>query len=350
MAVFSIKYFLYSVPRHSGFIYRESSMSRHLEEWQDLADQEEVEQTKLNLEMPEHLISLASSAVLVSVDISVWSATKQDRGISDEVTMSHNADKSAGRYVKNLLANHPKHKAVVNYRQTIYNWLQRRTYKWNQSQQLLPSIDVPKFKQEYHEHELAFHQLVDSLVMDYDSIVSDMAFKQGTMFNRADYPPREQIASKFNVQLYVSEVPTNDFRCGIAKDIAEDLFTTLSKQSSDIIESIAKEQSRRLIDVMQSISHCCGADDIGLDKTGQMKTKRRKIYDTTVQKALDMCDSFKAFNLKHDSELEQARASLEKVLDGVSAEDIRDSDAVRSNVKEGIDDILSRFGGFSCMQ
>ena len=124
---------------------------------------------EMNLEMPEHLISLASSAVLVSVDISVWSATKQDRGISDEVTTSKNADKSAGRYVKNLLANHPKHKAVVNYRQTIYNWLQRRTYRWNQSQQLLPSIDVPKFKQEYHEHEIAFHALVDSLVTDYDS-------------------------------------------------------------------------------------------------------------------------------------------------------------------------------------
>ena len=77
----------------------------------------------MNMELtkPDHLISLASSAVLVSVDISVWSATKQDRGISDEVTTSKNADKHAGRYVKNLLANHPKHKAVVNYRQTIYN-------------------------------------------------------------------------------------------------------------------------------------------------------------------------------------------------------------------------------------
>jgi hypothetical protein len=204
---------------------------------------------------------------------------------------------------------------------------------------------VPKFKQEYHEHELAFHQLVDSLVIDYDSIVSDMAFKQGTMFNRMDYPPKEQVASKFSLQLYVSEVPTNDFRCGIAQDIADDLFTTLSKQSSAIIESIAEEQSRRLVEVMESISHCCGADETEVN--GEVKTKRRKIYDTTIQKALEMCESFKVFNLKHDSELEQARSSLEKVLDGVKAEDIRDSDAVRSNVKEGIDDILSKFSSFS---
>jgi len=301
---------------------------------------------EMNLEMPEHLISLASSAVLVSVDISVWSATKQDRGISDEVTTSKNADKSAGRYVKNLLANHPKHKAVVNYRQTIYNWLQRRTYRWNQSQQLLPSIDVPKFKQEYHEHEIAFHALVDSLVTDYDSIVSDMAFKQGTMFNRADYPSAEQVKTKFSLNLYVSEVPTNDFRCGIAKDIADDLFTTLSNQAQGIIDSIAEEQSERMVEVMESISHCCGVDEKENPITHEVITKRRKIYEGTIQKALEMCESFKRFNLKNDSGLELARASLEKVLNGVKAEDIRDSDAVRHHVKEGIDDILSKFGSF----
>ena len=304
----------------------------------------------MNMELtkPDHLISLASSAVLVSVDISVWSATKQDRGISDEVTTSKNADKHAGRYVKNLLANHPKHKAVVNYRQTIYNWLQRRTYKWNQSQNLLPSVDVPKFKQEYHEHQLAFHGLVDSLTNDYDSIVSDMAFKQGTMFNRNDYPTKEQVHAKFSLNLYVSEVPMNDFRCGIAQDIADDLFTTYKKQAQGIIESIGQEQSERLLEVMESISHCCGVDEKE-SLSGEVTTKRRKIYDTTIQKALEMCESFKRFNLKNDSGLEQARASLEKVLSGVKAEDIRDSDAVRHHVKEGIDDILSKFGSFNSL-
>ena len=62
----------------------------------------------MELHKPDHLISLASSAVLVSVDVNVWSATKQDRIISNEVTASKNADKSAGRYVKNLLADHPR--------------------------------------------------------------------------------------------------------------------------------------------------------------------------------------------------------------------------------------------------
>ena len=98
---------------------------------------------------------------------------------------------------------------------------------------------------------------------------------------------------------------------------------------------------------MESISHCCGVDEyVDNLRSGEVKTKRRKIYDTTIQKALEMCESFKRFNLKNDSGLELARASLEKVLNGVKAEDIRDSDAVRHHVKEGIDDILSKFGSF----
>jgi hypothetical protein len=298
----------------------------------------------MELSKPNHLISLASSAVLISIDINVWSATKQDREVSDEITASKNADKSAGRYVKQLLADNSKHKAIVNYRQTIYNWLQTRTYGWNKSQQLLPVVDLPKFKAEYNAHELAFYHLIDDFIVNYDSIVSDMAFKQGTMFNRNDYPTASQVRDKFAVQLYVSEVPMNDFRCNIAQDIADDLFNTYTKQAENIINNIQSEQADRFIDVMESISHCCGIDDLGNDKT-----KKRKIYESTIQKAKEYCETFKGFNLSNSSELEEARASLERALHGVSAEDIRESDAVRNKVKENVDDILSKFSSFKCL-
>jgi hypothetical protein len=307
----------------------------------------------MELHKPDHLISLASSAVLVSVDVNVWSATKQDRVISNEVTTSKNADKRAGRYVKNLLADHPKHKAIVNYRQTIYNWVKRRTYRWNNSQDLLPSVDIPKFKQEYHVHQATFSTLLSDFILAYDGIVSDMAFNaggMGDMFDRNDYPAKEQLMSKFGVQLFVAEVPMSDFRCGIASDIADDLFATYSQQAQEIVSHVLVEQQTRFIGVMESISHCCGVDEIGVDdNTGETKTKKRKIYDTTIQKAKEMCDTFKGFNLSGDPELEQARASLERALSGVTAEDIRESDAVRHSVKEDIDDILGKFSAFKCV-
>ena len=113
----------------------------------------------MELQKPNNIISLATSAVLVSVDVNVWSATKQDRGISDEVTNSKNADNSAGRFVKNLLADNIQHKRVANYRQTVYNWLKRSTYRWNNSQDLLPVLTLPQFKEQYQEHETEFYRL-----------------------------------------------------------------------------------------------------------------------------------------------------------------------------------------------
>jgi len=307
----------------------------------------------MELQKPKHLISLATSGVLVSVDVNVWSATKQDRDISNEVTTAKKADRNAGKYVKNLLADHPKHKALVNYRQTIYNWVKRRTYRWNNSSDYLPSVDMPRFKQEYHDHDKAFNGLLADFLLAYDGIVSDMAFNaggMGDMFNRNDYPDKLELASKFGIRLFVSEVPMNDFRCAIAQDIADDLFETYKVQAEEIVSHVMVEQQTRFIEVMKSISHCCGHEVTGVDdNTGETKTRKRKIYDTTIQKAKEMCETFKGFNLTGDPELEAARAALERTLSGVDAETIRESDAVRHAVKEDVDSILGKFGAFQCV-
>jgi hypothetical protein len=302
------------------------------------------------LQKPDHLISLATSGVLVCVDIKVWSATKQDRVISNEVTTSKNADKNSGRFVQNLLADHPKHKALQNYRQTVYNWLQRKTYQWNKAADFLPSAEVPSFKAEYNVHHACFEALKRDFLNDYDSIVSDQAFKQGTMFKRDAYPPKEQLERRFSMELYVNDVPLNDFRCAIAQDIADDLHATYSRQTEEIVSNVMREQQSRFIEVMESISHCCGLEEIGASCSGEIKTKKRKVYDSTINKAKAMCETFKQFNLTGNQELEDARAALEATLNGVDAELIRDSDAVRSNVKEGVDSILSKFTPFASFQ
>lgn len=298
-------------------------------------------QTEIN--KPSSIVSLATSAVLVSVDVNVWSATKQDRGISNEVTVAKKADSSAGRFVKNLLADNLEHKRVSNYRQTIYNWLKRSTYRWNNAQDLLPVLNLEKFKTEYQEHEAEFYRLLDDFLNKYSTIVSDMAFKQGDMFNRDDYPSVDEVRNKFGIRLYVSEVPSHDFRCAVADDIAEDLKQQYQTQADEIITGIMSQQTERLIEVMQSISHCCGVQEISVSGDADTKTKKRKIYDTTIEKARELASLYKDFNLTGSKQLQQASEKLESVLSGVNAELIRDSDAVRSNVKSSVDDILSKF-------
>lgn len=297
-------------------------------------------QTLLN--KPSHIISLASSCVLVHTDVRVWTATMQDSEISNEVTQAKKADRDSGKFVKHLLANCAEHKKCMNYRQIVYNWMQRRTYDWAGSLRILPVVDLPKFMQEYQHHEDTFNQLVEDFIKAYPTIISNRAFALGDMFNRDDYPLPEQVRHKFAIHLFRSEVPTGDFRCNITTDLASDLQTHYERQARELVERILNKQQEQLVEIMQTIKANCATETVS--EGGEIKIKRKKLYESTLNRAHELIETFREFNLSENTELEQARADFAKLLDGVTIEQLRNHDTTRVVIQEGIDDILSKFG------
>ena len=285
-------------------------------------------------------ISLSSSAVIVSVDVNVWTATKQDRVISNEVTTLKNASADAGKFTKNLLANCPQHKALLNYRQTIYNWLQRSTYAWAGGMQVLPTINLEKFKAEYEAHEREFAKLLAEFEAIYPSLVSDAAFKQGDMFNRSDYPDVQEIRGKFRMKMFVTKVPENDFRSGVIADaIAEDLKHHYERQVTEIVDNIMDDAAERFLEIASRLRNAC--EEAQPDDDG--KVKRKKIYETTVTQAKEIAKTLKAFNLTDNRALADACDAMDSALSEVSLNDLRESSYVRATVKSDLDDILNKF-------
>ena len=291
------------------------------------------------LQQPNHIISLASSALIVCVDVNVWTATKQDRAISNEVTTSKKASADAGKFTKNLLSDSPEHKALLNYRQTVYNWLQRSTYDWAGSMRLLPTINLEKFKKEYNQHEADFKALLEKFITAYPQIVSDAAFKQGDMFNRSEYPEPEEVRTKFRMRLHVQKVPQSDFRSSVSEALADDLKNHYERQTQEIINSVMDDASERLVEIASRLSNAC--TEATPDEDG--KVRRKKIYDSTVLQAKEICKTIEHFNLTNNKALSQAVVDLSFALEGVSTEDLRESSYTRSVVKENVDDMLSKF-------
>jgi hypothetical protein len=194
----------------------------------------------------------------------------------------------------------------------------------------------------FKQHETNFKQLVADFIKAYPTIVSNMAFVQGDMFRREDYPSVNEVFSKFSINLYTSEVPTADFRCKIAQELADDLQNHYERQARGLVDQIINKQKAQLVEVMKSLSHCCETETVV--ENGEIKIKRRKLYDTTLKRALDLCNTFAEFNLTRDPALEEARVGLLRALDGVTIEQLRESDTKRVVVKESVDDILSKFG------
>ncbi len=294
----------------------------------------------IQLNAPKHLISCATAGHIVSVDVNVWTATKQDRGISNEVTTAKNASADAGRFTKNLLSNSSEHKALLNYRQSVYNWLQRMTYDWAGAMRLLPIINLERFKREYEGHEREFKRLLEAFILAYPGLISDAAFKQGDMFNISEYPSPQDVRNKFRINLFLTQVPANDFRAGgVAQALADDLKLHYEKQVTDIIDNVMRDASQRLVEIASRLSNSC--TEVVNEEDG--KVRRKRIFDSTLTHAREICETLKHFNLTGSTILSDAVSELEEAIDDVSIEDLRESSLTRSIVKESVDAMLNKF-------
>jgi hypothetical protein len=300
-----------------------------------------------SINAPAQKTDLTTSAMLVQVKVRGSTLQKVDKRVSNEVTTAKNANSKAGKFVSNLLADDPDLKALTSYRGVIDHWVKRMTYEWGGGWDLLPNQNYPRLIQEFSEHEKTYNSLADKLCDAYDSKVSDMAFAatgRGDLFNRADYPTKEELRAKFSVELIFMPVPDNDFRNTITHDAVEDCTRSYNNQLKSVIDTVLEKRTELLLDYLERLSHSCGMTE-KTKEDGSVILRRNNLHEDTVKGAIALCQEFETFNPSTNAKLEEARQSLQKLLQETDTEKLKKSDAVRHTTKAQIDDILSRFKG-----
>jgi hypothetical protein len=266
-----------------------------------------------------------------------------DEAVSLEITAAKKADRDSGNFIHKLIGNNPEHRKVMAYRATLCNWIKRLAYDWGGGWYLLPSFRIPQFRKEWAEHEIAFAGLVSTFLDRYPDIVADMAFKRGDLFDRNDYPTVDSLRTQFSLRLMQQNVPEGDFRNAVAADIASDLTAHYQKQVNEVTQSILNTQTAQLADYLRRISKACTVETV-TDKDGNPKSKRGHLYESTIHNALELCDTFGAFNPAGNSALDDARRELSDLLQGISLPALKESDSLRTETKAQVDSILSKFG------
>jgi len=291
----------------------------------------------MQLQKPDYLLSLASAGILVNVECSTWGATKKDNKVTEEVTSAYKSDKDSADVVVNLMANVKEHKEILKYRNDIRNWLRRWTYDWAGSLRYLPTMRIEKFKQEFDTiYKPEFSALTTALVNRYEDIVAEMAFKNGDLFKASDYPSKTEVEHRFKLEMRVIPVPANDFRVQVAQDIADDLKQHYENNANEMVQDIMRDVTEDLTSYIKRVAASC-------TEPGEGKRKP-KVYDSTIEGLKELTQTLSKFNVTNDNVLESMRKEAEQVIGNFTAKDIRDSEAVRSSVKNGMDDILSKFG------
>lgn len=287
--------------------------------------------------MTNLIAGVARAAMLVDLNISVYSGRKQDKATQAEVTSSKGAkSKRAASVYKSLFADCEELDAVVKYQARVRQEHYRLTKPWSDSgTRLLPTKLLTTYKDLMNHHESEFQRLVNAFLDKYDTLVSAAAFQLGTLFDRDEYPMRDEVARRFHIDITMFPLPTaGDFRLDIESQVQLELAQQYERKLEQQLADVQRDSWERLHAALTRLSDRLTVDDNG---------KKRVFHDTTVTGALELCDLLTAMNVTNDPQLEKARCKLEGVLSGVTAEALRLEDDTRAHTKKQVDDILSAF-------
>ena len=277
--------------------------------------------------------SLASSAMLTELNISVWTGRKKDKRESKEVANQNYADNGVVSVNKMLLGDCDKLKAINELRGKIRNHIHYpMTMPWSDSGlRLLPTASYFDYHEQMTNAINAFQSLVDEFIDDYDFAVTRAQAKLGNLFVRDDYPTSEQIRNKFGVSVNYTPLPdAGDFRVDVGNEASVQLKADYDKFYGEQLSKAMGDVWKRMHTALSNMSA----------KLTDSNGKKQVFRDTLVSNALSMVDLLSTCNVTGDSQMEAMRLKLDGALRGITPEGLRDDEFLRAETKSKVDDIL----------
>jgi hypothetical protein len=298
----------------------------------------------ITLERPKHITSLRSSGILVEAKVHSTTLTIRDKYIGDEVARDKNAESREIEVNKKLAVKVPEFRLLQNHRQTVHNGLNLYCYDFAGDFKYLPAPRFETFFQWWDRMVIQHAELKKNFLAAWDIYRSGIIFSNSnnTLFSADEYPTVEALSPKFTITLFKSVVPDNDFREVLFREALGDAETAYQYDLNEKAQTMLDQQFDQVAKLCKSLSDCCDLRVVTNDN-GETKIERPKLYDSTLQKAIELCETFKKFNPSGSDKLEDARQMLADALTGVTIDTLRDSDTQRLEVKNKVDDMISKF-------
>ena len=292
-------------------------------------------------------ISIASSAMLVELSISSWTARKLDKKVSSEVDVAKNTKVSAVNVNKNLMAGTGVLESILKYASGARTWHLSQTLPWSDNgSRLLPMSNFMAYKQQLNVLQDNYNALVDKFIEAYPNLVIAAAFQLGDLFDRAEYPEVHTLKKRFKFQYNFFPVPTaNDFRIDIGEDAKAEIIANCDLAYQERLDNAMRDAWARLHDCLTRMSDRLQYDQVPSDDPNSHGTalKPRIFRDSLMDNAVELVGMLKHLNITQDPKLELARAELEASIKGYDVSDLRESYTAREAVKQKVDNILSKF-------
>ena len=277
--------------------------------------------------------SISSSAMLVELNISVWTGRKFDKGVSQEIDTQKQTTTRAGNYSKRLFADEPIFDAIQKFAGNSRTYHYHATMPWSDSGlRLLTTTMFFDYQKEITGMEMEFNTLVEQFVNQYDKLVLQAQMKLGALFNPDDYPHVDTVREKFRFSVKFAPVPeVGDWRVNVGNEAQEMLRESYAEYYQANLEQAYADVWERTHEALKRMSDKLSGD------------KKQIFRDTLVGNVQEMIDLLDKFNITGDPKMKQAKVKMESALSGITPDALREDDALRHDVKSKVDSLLKEF-------
>jgi hypothetical protein len=277
--------------------------------------------------------SISSSAMLVELNISLWTGRKFDKTVSQEIDTQKHTTTRAGNYHKKLFADEPKFEAITKFAGNARTTHYYQTMPWSDSGlRLLTTPLFFEYNKKMTEADAEFNRLVGEFINDYDNMIARAHGKLGNLFNPEDYPALDEVADKYNFRLKYSPVPeVGDFRVDVGQDAIKQLNESYANYYQEQINNAYKDVWQRTYDALKSMSDKLAGDN------------KQIFRDTLVTNVTGIVELLDKFNVTNDDTMRKAKLKITDTLRGITPDALREDDYLRHDTKRKVDDLLKEF-------
>jgi len=277
--------------------------------------------------------SLATSAMLVEVNIYTWSGRKKDKNATTQVERDNHTAQGVASVTKKLLADCTELAAIHKYAASIRALHYSKTLPWSDSGlRIIPTAQYFDYHHDMTAAQSEFNRLVDEFLTSYEWEINRVQYQLGALFNRDEYPTTDELRNKFTMRIsYMPIASAGDFRVDISHEAERQLRDHYEKQMGERLQQATNDIWVRLRPLLERASTQLNDSD----------GKRKKIYDSLVTNIEDTVQLMEACNITNDPEIKRVAFELARTLRGVTTDNLRNSATLRDATKESIDDIMA---------
>ena len=274
---------------------------------------------------------ISDKAMLICLHITMWTARKHDKRVSEEVAQSHEANTNAGRYNKHLLDQAEKLEELRTLAGQIRQYFYKVTLPWSdEGYRLLPSHLYFEFTRQMSEFKAAYAGLVREFLDAYPSYREQARSSLGLLYRDGDYPDASRLAEKFDLATDIIPIPCGeDFRVTLG---AEEKARVAREIDQQVKQSLTRATGELWSRLAQAVSH------VGT----VLERPKAKLHSSTLRNVTEIADLVPRLNVTCDEELTALAEEAHSRFHGLNRQELVDHPAARARAAGVANDLAAR--------